>query len=293
MELSGQYIGKFQVKIGYGKATPTTRIWVGGLGPWTSLAQLEREFDRFGAIKKIDYNAKNGDSHAYILYETIEAAQAAVQDMRGFCLGGPDRRLKTDFVDTNPPSGAAAAGSSASGACPSSSTDGVFHGTDLLTLWLFAGSAAAPSSSSSKSKSAGYGDAADVDWNNGEPSDSGGAYRSGGSHRKSERGRSSYDKRSSGGGYRGSTSSSAAAAAASEGGGGGGAADWPAGRGASADEADATAGARGASGDDADDDGRVLLVAPLGIFFECSTIAKYFFIVPSCWPFLKPSFVVE
>lgn len=101
VELSGQYIGKFQVKIGYGKATPTTRIWVGGLGSWTSLAQLEREFDRFGAIKKIEYN--KGDSHAYILYETIEAAQAAVQDMRGFCLGGPDRRLKTDFVDTNPP----------------------------------------------------------------------------------------------------------------------------------------------------------------------------------------------
>lgn len=101
VELSGQYIGKFQVKIGYGKATPTTRIWVGGLGTWTSLAQLEREFDRFGAIKKIEYN--KGDTHAYILFETIEAAQAAVQDMRGFCLGGPDRRLKTDFVDTNPP----------------------------------------------------------------------------------------------------------------------------------------------------------------------------------------------
>jgi len=109
VELSGQYIGKFQVKIGYGKATPTTRIWVGGLGPWTSLAQLEREFDRFGAIKKIEYN--KGDSHAYILYETIEAAQAAVQDMRGFCLGGPDRRLKTDFVDTNPPSAASTASS--------------------------------------------------------------------------------------------------------------------------------------------------------------------------------------
>ena len=101
VELSGQYIGKFQVKIGYGKATPTTRIWVGGLGSWTSLAQLEREFDRFGAIKKIEYN--KGDTSAYILFETIEAAQAAVQDMRGFCLGGPDRKLKTDFVDTHPP----------------------------------------------------------------------------------------------------------------------------------------------------------------------------------------------
>ncbi|XP_059473547.1 RNA-binding protein spenito [Neocloeon triangulifer] len=97
VELSGQYIGKFQCKIGYGKVTPTTRIWVGGLGPWTSLPQLEREFDRFGAIKKIDY--VKGDSCAYIQYDSMDAAQAAVKEMRGFPLGGPDRRLRIDFAD--------------------------------------------------------------------------------------------------------------------------------------------------------------------------------------------------
>lgn len=97
VELSGQYIGKFQCKIGYGKATPTTRIWVGGLGPWTSVAQLEREFDRFGAIKKIEY--VKGEPQAYILYDSIDAAQAAVKEMRGFSLGGPDRRLRIDFAD--------------------------------------------------------------------------------------------------------------------------------------------------------------------------------------------------
>ncbi|XP_026320479.1 RNA-binding protein spenito isoform X2 [Hyposmocoma kahamanoa] len=97
VELSGQYIGKFQCKIGYGKATPTTRVWVGGLGPWTSVAQLEREFDRFGAIKKIEY--AKGEPHAYILYDSIDAAQAAVKEMRGFSLGGPDRRLRIDFAD--------------------------------------------------------------------------------------------------------------------------------------------------------------------------------------------------
>nr|NVI76369.1 spenito [Cucujiformia] len=100
VELSGQYIGKFQCKIGYGKATPTTRIWVGGLGSWTSVPQLEREFDRFGAIKKIDY--VKGDSQAYILYDSIDAAQAAVKEMRGFPLGGPERRLRTDFADVTP-----------------------------------------------------------------------------------------------------------------------------------------------------------------------------------------------
>ncbi|XP_060536535.1 RNA-binding protein spenito [Cylas formicarius] len=100
VELSGQYIGKFQCKIGYGKATPTTRIWVGGLGVWTSIPQLEREFDRFGAIKKIEYG--KGENQAYILYDSIDAAQAAVKEMRGFPLGGPDRRLRTDFADVTP-----------------------------------------------------------------------------------------------------------------------------------------------------------------------------------------------
>lgn len=101
VDLSGQYIGKFQCKIGYGKATPTTKIWVGGLGAWTSVTQLEREFDRFGAIKKIEY--AKGDSHANILYDSIDAATAAVKEMRGFPLGGPEHRLRLDFADNGTP----------------------------------------------------------------------------------------------------------------------------------------------------------------------------------------------
>ncbi|XP_055374069.1 RNA-binding protein spenito [Condylostylus longicornis] len=97
VELSGQYIGKFQCKIGYGKATPTSKIWIGGLGAWTSVTQLEREFDRFGAIKKIEY--QKGDTSAYILYESVEAATSAVKEMRGFALGGPEKRLRIDFAD--------------------------------------------------------------------------------------------------------------------------------------------------------------------------------------------------
>jgi len=105
-ELSGQYIGKFQCKIGYGKVNATTKVWVGGLGSWTSLSMLEREFDRFGAIQKIDY--KPGGEEAFIQYESIDAAQAAVNEMRGFALGGPDKRLRMDFADVEnmpPPRG--------------------------------------------------------------------------------------------------------------------------------------------------------------------------------------------
>ncbi|XP_066559227.1 RNA-binding protein 15 [Amia ocellicauda] len=98
ISMSGKVVCRNPIKIGYGKATPTTRLWVGGLGPWVPLAALAREFDRFGTIRTIDY--RKGDSWAYIQYESLDAAQAACTHMRGFPLGGPDRRLRVDFADT-------------------------------------------------------------------------------------------------------------------------------------------------------------------------------------------------
>ncbi|KAM9860073.1 putative RNA-binding protein 15B [Aulostomus maculatus] len=94
--MQGRLIGGNPIKIGYGKANPTTRLWVGGLGPGNSLAALAREFDRFGSIRNIDY--VKGDNYAYIQYESLDAAQAACGQMRGFPLGGPERRLRVDFA---------------------------------------------------------------------------------------------------------------------------------------------------------------------------------------------------
>ncbi|XP_036389901.1 putative RNA-binding protein 15B [Megalops cyprinoides] len=99
--MSGRVFGGNPVKIGYGKPNPTTRLWVGGLGPGASLAALAREFDRFGSIRTIDY--VKGDSFAYIQYESLDAAQAACAQMRGFPLGGPDRRLRVDFAKAEEP----------------------------------------------------------------------------------------------------------------------------------------------------------------------------------------------
>lgn len=98
LSMSGKIVGRNPIKIGYGKATPSTRLWVGGLGPWVPVAALAREFDRFGTIRTIDY--RKGDSWAYIQYESLDAAQAACTHMRGFPLGGPDRRLRVDFADS-------------------------------------------------------------------------------------------------------------------------------------------------------------------------------------------------
>ncbi|KAJ8367165.1 hypothetical protein AAFF_G00324640 [Aldrovandia affinis] len=97
LSMSGKVVGRNPIKIGYGKATPTTRLWVGGLGPWVPLAALAREFDRFGTIRTIDY--RKGDAWAYVQYESLDAAQAAGAHMRGFPLGGPERRLRVDFAD--------------------------------------------------------------------------------------------------------------------------------------------------------------------------------------------------
>ncbi|KAJ8301701.1 hypothetical protein KUTeg_020688 [Tegillarca granosa] len=99
VEMSGQYIGRFQCKIGYGKVTATTCLWVGGLGPWVTHETLEREFDRFGAIERIEW--PHGKDYAYVLYGSIDAAQAAIQEMRGCPLGGPDKRLRVDFADAS------------------------------------------------------------------------------------------------------------------------------------------------------------------------------------------------
>uniref|UniRef100_A0A1A8D211 RNA-binding protein 15 n=1 Tax=Nothobranchius kadleci TaxID=1051664 RepID=A0A1A8D211_NOTKA len=98
LAMSGKVVGHSPIKIGYGKPTPSTRLWVGGLGPWIPLAALAKEFDRFGTIRTIDY--RKGDVWAYIQYESMDAAQAACTHMRGFPLGGPDRRLRVDFAET-------------------------------------------------------------------------------------------------------------------------------------------------------------------------------------------------
>ena len=100
-ELNGFCTGKNVLKIGYGKGVMSHRIWVGGLGSWTKLAELEHEFDRFGKITKLEYN--EGDYHAYVMYETLDAANAALSQMKGYPLGGPEYRITVDYSDPGSP----------------------------------------------------------------------------------------------------------------------------------------------------------------------------------------------
>nr|CAB3265466.1 putative RNA-binding protein 15 [Phallusia mammillata] len=100
ISFNGKPVLKNVVRIGYGKVMLSSKIWVGGLGKWTSLKDLEREFDRFGSIRRIDYH--RGDTNAAILFESIDAAQAACTQMRGFLMPGAETRLRMDFLDPEP-----------------------------------------------------------------------------------------------------------------------------------------------------------------------------------------------
>lgn len=95
--LNGKAILQNPMHIGYGKINPSVRVWVGGLGQWTKRGDLEQEFDRFGAIKRIDFH--RGESCAAILYETMDAAKEACNQMRGFLMPNALTRLKMDFLD--------------------------------------------------------------------------------------------------------------------------------------------------------------------------------------------------
>uniref|UniRef100_H2YU80 RNA binding motif protein 15 n=1 Tax=Ciona savignyi TaxID=51511 RepID=H2YU80_CIOSA len=95
--LNGKAVIKNTVRVGYGKVMLSSKVWVGGLGSWTTLSDLEREFDRFGAIRRIDY--RKGATSASILFETIDAAQAACNQMRGFLMPNAETRLRMDFLD--------------------------------------------------------------------------------------------------------------------------------------------------------------------------------------------------
>lgn len=96
-QMFGKEINGRPIKVGYGKTLPSTILWIGGLGQWCTTEMLNREFDRFGALRKINY--VKGNRHAFIEFESLDASSAAHAEMRGFPLGGPDRKIKIDYAE--------------------------------------------------------------------------------------------------------------------------------------------------------------------------------------------------
>ena len=90
---SRQY-GQYRLKIGFGKGAPTGKVWVGNLASARDLAEVRHEMDRFGLIRRCDY--KDGDNHAYVHFESLEAAQAAVHSLQGYRMRN-NRVIKVDL----------------------------------------------------------------------------------------------------------------------------------------------------------------------------------------------------
>ena len=97
VKMSGQMIDRFQCKIGYGKPSATTCIWIGGLGNWVTRYELNKEFDRFGNILRTEW--PSGYNYAFIEYENVDAAKTAIHEMRGFMFRGAKRGLRLDFAE--------------------------------------------------------------------------------------------------------------------------------------------------------------------------------------------------
>lgn len=92
--LHGRQYGDFQLKIGFGKGSPTGKVWIGNLTCSRDLSEVRHEMDRFGLIRRCDY--RDGDNHAYVHFENLDAAQAAVSSLSNFRLKS-GRSVKLDL----------------------------------------------------------------------------------------------------------------------------------------------------------------------------------------------------
>lgn len=93
-DMHGRLYGNTKLKIGFGKGSPTGKVWVGNLKSTRDLAEVRHEMDRFGLVRRCDY--RDGDNHAYIHFESLDAAQAAVSALDGFRLRN-GRNVKLDL----------------------------------------------------------------------------------------------------------------------------------------------------------------------------------------------------
>ena len=93
-DMHGRVYGETKLKIGFGKGSPTGKVWVGNLKSTRDLAEVRHEMDRFGLVRRCDY--RDGDNHAYVHFESLDAAQACVSSLNGFRLRN-GRSVKLDL----------------------------------------------------------------------------------------------------------------------------------------------------------------------------------------------------
>lgn len=99
-DMHGSKYGNIKLKIGFGKGSPSAKVWVGNLSSFADLSEVRSELDRFGLIRRVDYN--NGDSHAFVHFDSLDAAQAAISSLTTYRFRSSNRPLKIDLSQPIP-----------------------------------------------------------------------------------------------------------------------------------------------------------------------------------------------
>lgn len=99
-DMHGSKYGNIKLKIGFGKGSPSAKVWVGNLTSFADLSEVRTELDRFGLIRRVDYN--NGDGHAFVHFDSLDAAQTAVSSLTTYRFRSSNRPLKIDLSQPVP-----------------------------------------------------------------------------------------------------------------------------------------------------------------------------------------------
>lgn len=94
-DMHGRKYGEYRLKIGFGRGAPSGKVWIGNLTCVTDFKEVQQELDRFGLIRKTDY--QDGDNHAYVQLDSLDAAQAAIASLTGHRIRNSGRVLKIDL----------------------------------------------------------------------------------------------------------------------------------------------------------------------------------------------------
>ena len=94
-DMHGRKYGDYHLKIGFGRGSPTGKVWIGNLTCLADLKEVRLELDRFGLIRKMDY--QEGDNHAFIQLDSLDAAHAAIASLAGYRIRNTGRVLKIDL----------------------------------------------------------------------------------------------------------------------------------------------------------------------------------------------------
>ena len=94
-DMHSRKYGEYRLKIGFGRGSPTGKVWIGNLTCLADLKEVRQELDRFGLIRKLDY--QDGDNHAFIQLDSLDAAQAAIASLAGYRIRNSGRTLKIDI----------------------------------------------------------------------------------------------------------------------------------------------------------------------------------------------------